>query len=193
MTDAELVQAVRGGDLEAFALLVDRYQERVLAAAWHLVGDRDAADDLAQDTFVEAFRHIGRLRDPSRLGGWLHGIAQRLCYKWLRRHARLTNAEIETFEQLPAPPPRNDEPGELCQLINELPAQYRQVLAARYLEDMEYEAIAEMLGTTVNNVRVRCHRAKNRLRELFEAVDAQQTAAEPAEVTPLRARRGGWS
>lgn len=177
MTDAELVQAVRGGDLDAFALLVDRHQDRCVAAAYHLTGDRDAAEDLAQDALVEAFKQIHRLRDPERLGGWLHGITQRLGYKWLRRNTRMTSVENESFEHLPAPPQKLDEPGELCHLLNSLPAQYRQVLAARYLEDLEYEEIAAMLGTSVNNVRVRCHRAKNRLRELFESVEAQEQQA----------------
>ncbi len=171
MTDAELVSAVRQGEVEAFALLVERYQDRVVAAAYHLVGDRDAADDLAQDTFVAAFKQIHRLRDPSRIGAWLHGIAQRLCYKHLRRVSRTADLEEEKVEALVAPPDRIDEPGELCQLLNELPEQYRQVLAARYLEDLEYEEIAAILGTTVNNVRVRCHRAKNRLRELLEGLE----------------------
>ena len=175
MTDAELVAAVRDGEVEAFAVLVERYKDRVVAAAYHLTGDRDAAEDLAQDTFVAAFRQIHKLRDPSRVGAWLHGITQRLSYKHLRRASRLTDLETDRMEAVPAPPDRIDEPGELCQLLNELPEQYRQVLAARYLEDLDYEEIAQVLGTTVNNVRVRCHRAKNRLRELLEAVHAAGT------------------
>jgi RNA polymerase sigma-70 factor (ECF subfamily) len=177
MTDAALVMAVREGERDAFAVLVDRYQDRVVAAAYHLVGDRDAAEDLAQDAFVEAFRQIRALRDPARVGAWLHGIVQRLSYKWLRRSSRQTSVENETFEQMPAVPDKHDDPGDLCELLNELPDQYRQVLAARYLEDLEYEEIAEQLGTTVNNVRVRCHRAKTRLRELFEAFDQRRRAA----------------
>jgi RNA polymerase sigma-70 factor (ECF subfamily) len=178
MTDVELVTAVRGGETDAFALLVDRYQDRVVSAAYHLVGDRDAAEDLAQDAFVEAFRQIRRLRDPARVGAWLHGIVQRLSYKWLRRQTRITSVENDTFEGLAAKADLLDEPGELCHLLNELPEQYRQVLAARYLEDLDYDEIAAMLGTTVNNVRVRCHRAKNRLRELFEAIDQRRKAAD---------------
>lgn len=174
MTDAELVHAVRAGETEAFTLLVDRYKDRCVAAAYHLVADRDAAEDLAQDAFVEGFRQIRRLRDPARAGAWLHGITQRLCYKYLRRATRQASMETEHFETLPAPPQVIDEPGELCMLLNELPPQYRQVLAARYLEDMDYEEIASMLDTTVNNVRVRCHRAKNKLRELLADSDAVQ-------------------
>ncbi|MBI2299083.1 MAG: sigma-70 family RNA polymerase sigma factor [Armatimonadetes bacterium] len=174
MTDAELVEAVRDGEVEAFSVLVERYKDRTVAAAFHLVSDRDAAEDLAQDTFVAAYRQIRRLRDPDRVGAWLHGITQRLCYKHLRRQARTSEIETERFEAIPAPPDRHDEPGELCALLNRLPDQYRQVLAARYLEDLEYEEIASLLKTTVNNVRVRCHRAKNRLRELFEGLEGEE-------------------
>lgn len=170
MTDAELVYAVRDGDTEAYAALVDRYKDRVVGAAYHLVGDRDAAEDLAQDAFVAGFKQINRLREPSRVGAWFHGIAQRLSYKYLRRASRMTDLDDARLDATPAPPDRIDEPGELCELLNQLPDQYRQVLAARYLEDLDYDEIAGLLGTTVNNVRVRCHRAKNRLRELLEAV-----------------------
>jgi RNA polymerase sigma-70 factor (ECF subfamily) len=159
------------------------------------VGDRDAAEDLAQDTFVEAFKQIGRLRDPARLGAWLHGITQRLCYKHLRRHSRVTAVEGEQLDLVAGPPDKHDEPGELCHLLNSLPAQYRQVLAARYLEDLDYEEIADMLGTTVNNVRVRCHRAKNRLRELFEAVENARKDAQTGADSGRRLRvvNGGSS
>jgi RNA polymerase sigma-70 factor (ECF subfamily) len=140
---------------------------------------------------VEAFRQMGRLRDPNRVGAWLHGIVQRLCYKWLRKNSRVSSVEIESFEQLAAPEVKLDEPGELCHLLNELPVQYRQVLAARYLEDLEYEEIAEQLGTTVNNIRVRVHRAKNRLRELFEALDARHRAEEKQRGLRLIRANGG--
>jgi len=188
MTDAQLVAAVIAGDTEAYALLVDRYQDRVVSAAYHIVGDRDAAEDLAQDTFVEGFKSIRRLRDPARAGAWFHGIAQRLCYKWLRRNTRISNVETEQFDLLAAPEVKPDEPGDLVHLLGELPAQYRQVLAARYLEDLEYEEIAEQLGTTVNNIRVRVHRAKSRLRELFEAVDAKRRVQEQSRLEQSRLR-----
>lgn len=172
MSDAELVAAVLAGDTEAYSLLVERHQDRVVAAAYHIVSDRDAAEDLAQDAFVEGFRSLRRLREPARVGAWFHGIVQRLCYKWLRRHSRISSVETEQFDLMPGDAPQPDEPGDLMELLAQLPEQYRQVLVARYLEELEYTEIADQLGTTVNNVRVRAHRAKIRLRELFESFDA---------------------
>lgn len=178
-TNTELVEAVRRDMPEASAALVERYQDRVVRAAYHLVGDRDAAEDLAQDTFVAAYGQIRRLRDADRLGAWLHGILQRLCYKHLIRNERWSDVELEQLDLLAAPPDRLDEPGALCHMLNQLPAPHRQVLAARYLDDLEFEEIAALLGITVNNARVRCTRAKQKLRGLFEELDAVTTRADP--------------
>src|SRR5580704_15412991 len=77
-TDVELVEASRRGELEAFGHLVARYQDLVCAVSFSSTGDPVLSEDVAQETFVAAWRHLDRVREPRRLGSWLCGIARNL-------------------------------------------------------------------------------------------------------------------
>lgn len=68
LTDEQIVRRVRQGDLDAYGELVERYQRRLVAAAHHLVGDEDAARDIAQEAFIQAYRHLEQLRDAVKVG-----------------------------------------------------------------------------------------------------------------------------
>jgi RNA polymerase sigma-70 factor (ECF subfamily) len=173
-SDEELVEAVRQGDREAFGPLVERYQRRMVAAAYHLVGNFHEAQDLAQESFVEAYCSLSRLREPGRFKSWLHGILYHKCLKYLRRRkpAVISWESGELEERLIVPSPEEQWTWDLVPLLNQLPPPYREVLAAKYLEDLGYDEIAARLGTTVNNVRVRCCRAKQALRELIARAEA---------------------
>lgn len=185
-SDEELVEAVRRGDREAFGPLVERYQQRVVAAAYHLVGNFHEAQDLAQEAFVEAYCSLSRLRQPARFKSWLHGILYYKCLKYLRRRPPpvISWESGELDERLITPSPEEQWAQDLTSLLNQLPSPYREVLAAKYLEDLSYGEIAERLGITVNNVRVRCCRAKQELRKLLartEVASAKVEGGKPNE------------
>ena len=172
-SDAELVEAVRGGEKEAFGSLVERYQKRATGTAYHLVGDFHEAQDLVQEAFVAAYCSLARLRDPTKFKPWLHGILRHKCLKYLRRKKPpvISWESGELDEKLVMPSPEEQVSQDLIPLLNQLPLPYREVLAAKYLEDLSYDEIATRLGTTVNNVRVRCCRAKEKLRELLARIE----------------------
>jgi len=80
-SDAEIVGNVRGGNREGFRLLVERYHRPVLAAARQILGDSELAQDAAQETFIEAYRALGNLKDPEKFRAWLYGILRHRCLK----------------------------------------------------------------------------------------------------------------
>ncbi len=169
-SDELLVRRVLAGDVEAFALIVERYHGAVLAASMQMIGDADLAHDCAQEAFIEAFRSLPNLRDPSSLRSWLFGILRNRCRKALSRR-RLRTLPLEDETDLPAETgtdPDGPDREKLMELLAELPESYREVLALRYLAEMDYDEIAEALGTSVNNVRVRCCRARERLRVILD-------------------------
>lgn len=175
--DAKLVARTLKGDRAAFSELIRRHQARALAAATHLVGDCEAAEDLAQEAFVEAYRGLAGLEDPARFAGWLYGILRNRCRRFLaRRPPQMLSWEAD---EVPEPIANDPEPetSEIIPLLNTLPQDSREILAARYLHDMSYAEIAEMLGITAGNVRVRCFRAREALRELL-AQSADELAVE---------------
>ena len=161
--DAQMVKRTLRGDHQAYGELVRAHQGRVLAAARHLAGDEEAAQDLAQEALVEAYRSLANLRDPAAFGAWVYGITRNLCRRYL---ARRPPAE-DSLERDPVPEPSAppEEPrSEVLAALRGLPLEHREVLAARYLQELDYAEIAGMLGITPGNVRVRCCRARQALR-----------------------------
>jgi RNA polymerase sigma-70 factor (ECF subfamily) len=160
--DAKMVSQVLRGNQSAYADLVQAHQGRALACAHHLCGDYEAAQDIAQEAFVTAYRSLPNLHDPAAFGAWLHGIVRNLC----RKHHARQQPPMASLEQDPVPEPAAppDTTVEMDSLLQTLPLAEREILAARYLQELDYEEIAQMLGISVNSVRVRCFRARQALR-----------------------------
>jgi DNA-directed RNA polymerase specialized sigma24 family protein len=97
-TDAELVEATRRGEREAFGLLVSRYQDVVCAVSFSSTGNWALSEDVAQDTFIAAWHQLGQLREIGRLRSWLCGIARNLARKARKR----TDREAPADDDLPA-------------------------------------------------------------------------------------------
>lgn len=165
MTDAQVVRRVLGGDADAYAVLVQRHQRAAVAAAHHLTGDAEAARDIAQDAFVDAWRGLDGLRDQAKFAGWLIGIVRNKCRAFISAR---TPGEVPLDD---APAPRVDPPepqdGPISEMLSMLPLKDRELLTMRYIAEMSYSEIAAQTGMTVNNVRVRCCRARQHLRALM--------------------------
>jgi RNA polymerase sigma-70 factor (ECF subfamily) len=161
----ELILASHRGDTRAFAELVDGHRDRLHLLVTRLLGDGGEAEDVVQEAMLRAYLGLSQLRDPSRFGAWLVGIALNLARMTLRRRAAYERALARvTSSRLPDDP----EDGDL-QLVREaidlLPPSERSVVALHYLEDLSCEQIAVLLGRSPGAVRVRLHRARARLRE----------------------------
>ena len=167
--DEEVVKAVLDGDAEAFAELVGQYAPLVRAAVLSTVTDRDAAEDVAQDAFLTAYRHLARLRDPAAFGGWLLRIARREAARQGRRK-----------EQGTSRPPANEptDPAEACWLsershlvlreVARLPRREGHVIMLRYFGDHSVAEIARMTARPVGTVTKQLSRARERLRRRLE-------------------------
>ena len=179
--DAHLVRRCLKDDPNAFRLLVEKYQAEVYGTALRIVRRPEDAEDLAQETFLRAFRALGRY-DPTRpFGAWLHTIAARLCIDHLRRNrAKLvsltqpeegTSGEERTID-LEDPGDLPDElaaKSELAQrleaLVAELPPDSRAAILLRHQQDLPYEEIARVLGVPLGTIKARIHRARIMLKE----------------------------
>jgi len=167
MDDIALIEATLSGNVDAFGGLVQQYQHLLVASARHLTRSMDDAEDLAQDALVDAYRNLRHLKDHTKFRAWLFGILRHKCLTYLDKR-RPPNVSLDDYaDSLPAPP--HNDGAELAELLDGLPLPQREILAARYVQELSYEEIAETLGTNVNAVRVRCCRARERLRELFQA------------------------
>lgn len=172
LTDAEIIRRVRKGKLDDYGILIDRYQQRLLASAHHMLGNLEEARDAVQETFIEGYRHLEQLRDDDRLLAWLYTILRRKAQiQYAKRRDSISWEENEVDKWLLQPAIK--EQIDLPELLSCLPESDREALAARYLLDMSYEELAHSLGVSAQNARVRVCRAKERLRKLLAEVDGK--------------------
>lgn len=164
-SDAELVEAVLGGDRASFAVLVRRHERAVLAIALGVLRDHHAAQDAAQDTFVTAYEQLGMLRRRGRFAPWVLGIARRRAIDLWRRRSRSPQNIVELDSIAANPGGSLDQAaGEVFEAIDRLPEQYRRILLLRYCDRLSVREIAEAMGSPVGTVTSRLSRARARLR-----------------------------
>jgi RNA polymerase sigma-70 factor (ECF subfamily) len=163
--DAGLAQRAQDGNQEAFATLAFRQSPRLRAIASAQVADRTAIDDIVQEAFLRAWDRLPQLADAQQVGAWLAVIARNEAITWLRRNARLV--ATESMPDLVAPSAEEPDPrlAQLRHALRALRPAYREILALKYEANLDYEAIADTLGTTVANVEKRLYRARQALLE----------------------------
>jgi RNA polymerase sigma factor (sigma-70 family) len=175
MTDTELVAQTLGGDREAFEHIVSRYQSLICSLAYSATGSLGLSQDLAQETFITAWKHLRLLRERHKLRAWLCGIARGLIGKALRREGRepVHAAEpldlIEQSEALePLPFERvitQEEEAILWRSLERIPMIYREPLVLFYREHQSVEAVATALDLSEDAVKQRLSRGRKLLHE----------------------------
>src|SRR5262245_1074973 len=150
-SDAELLEASRRGERDAFGALIERYQGVVCAVSYSRTGDRALSEDVAQDTFIAAWRQLGQLREPSRLRSWLCGIARNLARKARRRSAREAPLDQPLVFEGGNPFDHAAE-AESERVVREalmrVPDTYRDVLVLYYRDQRSVRDVAVALGIT---------------------------------------------
>ena len=179
MEDRDIIERVLGGDNDAFSLLVEKYQTKVYNLALRMSGNEDDAFDLAQDSFVRAWRNLGSFQFESSFSTWLFRLTSNICLDFLRAKKRraavsLTVTDEEDEESQLAVPDPGKTPEEaviaaedralLTRALNELPADQRQILTLRAIDDLSYAEIAEILHLQEGTVKSRLSRARTALR-----------------------------
>ena len=175
---AELIQRILEGDDAAFACLVRKYQKRVHALAWRKIGDFHIAEDITQETFLQVYRKLPTLKDPSQFPGWLYVTANRRCLAWLRKkrvqtqplgEIDITMAERRSYSRHIAAEQAERAAETKRELVKNLLAKLKEsdrtVITLYYFGEMTYAEISEFLGVSVNTVAKRVQRARERLKK----------------------------
>jgi RNA polymerase sigma factor (sigma-70 family) len=163
-TERNLVASCKNGDKAAYAGLVHAYAGRVFAICFGMLGNRCDAEDMAQQTLLQGFTQIRRLRDSRRFGPWIARIARNLCLDAIRarRHTTTALPAVEDDRATDAEQQRQLE-GALAGLSSD----YRVPLLLFYFDGRGTQSIAEMLGITQAAVQTRLSRARKQLRRLL--------------------------
>lgn len=172
--EGALVERCRSGDDAAFGELVDRYKNLVYAMVGRMVADRAMADDLAQEVFLKVHRGLPYFRGDARLSTWIYRIVSNVCAEARSRRPADLSLDDESDQRRQKYLGRADAAyaelelrDRLDKAIAQLPDNYRMLIAAHYLQGVQYEALAEALDMPLGTVKTHLYRAKRRLRELL--------------------------
>ncbi|MAE62828.1 MAG: hypothetical protein CMJ18_01030 [Phycisphaeraceae bacterium] len=163
-SDDELVAAVNRGDAEAFDVVYVRYRERVLAWAWRGTGNEADALDVVQETFRYLLSRFPGFRLTSRLTSLLYPVVRNLCRN--RRSRPTDEGSVAWLEAATAAPGAGREAAEaLARVLGSLAEAHREVVLLRYVDGLQIDEIAELLGVPGGTVKSRLHYALRRLRD----------------------------
>ena len=180
------IESAKKGDVESFELLVGAYQQKVYNLSYRLLGDKEEAEDLVQEVFINVFRHLSRFRGDSQFSTWIYQVAMNHCrnrLKYLKRRFRhateslddpLHTKEGEVGRDFPD---EKDVPEEafyrrqvqnmVQSALRELREDYREVVALRDIQDLSYQEISEILNLPEGTIKSRLHRARFELKEVL--------------------------
>jgi RNA polymerase sigma-70 factor (ECF subfamily) len=178
LTDTEIISRVLKGEQQLFAGLVERYQNYVFTLVLRFTDNREDAEELSQDIFVKAYRSLADFRGDSKFSTWLYTIVRTSCITFLRKK-KLDTTSIDnekTFIQL-----ENRESGFKANIIEQKSRQAMvneaikllspddaQIITLFYKAEQSLEEIGNVIGADPNTVKVKLHRARQRLKEKME-------------------------
>jgi RNA polymerase sigma-70 factor (ECF subfamily) len=175
---AASLRLARGGNATAFADLVRMNQASVYSIGYRMLGRRDAAEDLAQEVFLQLYRKLASIESLEHLGFWLRRVAANLAIDWLRRATYSATQPLDAAAE-PADPRAEGDPlmtRALARLLGELAPAARAVMVLRYQEDRDVAEIAAALDMPVNTVKSHIKRSLTALRG--KMIGAQLVTAE---------------
>ncbi|MCM3719454.1 RNA polymerase sigma factor SigW [Fictibacillus phosphorivorans] len=182
---ANMVSQVKKGDQEAFEGIVDLFKDKIYRHCFRMVGNGHEAEDLAQETFLRAYRNISKYNNEYKFSTWIFRIATNLCIDRLRKKkpdyyldaevpgtdgATMYN-QLSTDEPLPEQVvTENERWNELQEEIMKLPEKYRTAIVLKYVEDLSLEEISHIMDIPVPTVKTRIHRGREALKKVFQMV-----------------------
>jgi len=163
--DRKLVERVLKGETEAFNLLILQWEKPIYNFILRLIGDREEAMDLCQESFMKAYRELATLKDRDRFSSWLYRIAHNTCYSRLRKDIG------KTFVELQPDTGSHRSPIEIGlaveKALQHLPEEQREAVVLKVFHDLKFEEIAEIQSAPVSTVKSRLYMGFEKLRSIL--------------------------
>ncbi len=172
-TDEIIVERALTGDAEAFGEIVRRWERRIFALTYGMLGREEDARDATQETFLAAFRNLRGFRGEAKVSSWLHRIAVNQCISRQRRSKVRSESALEDEQENSFATPLNYSPARVAEgrqetlavrrAINSLPVELRQVVVMKEFEELTFREIAEALELPLSTVKSRLYTAMKQL------------------------------
>ncbi len=175
-TETDLITRCQQGDLDAFGVLYARYEQQVFRYAYHILGHKEDADDIKQETFLKAWQAIRTFRREASLQTWLLRICANLCRdklrSWERRNIHAASDTLPLLNQHAGEESdpaylteRSDTTALILRALNGIPPPLREAFILHDIEDYNYDSMAEILGCSRASAKLRVVRARHTLKE----------------------------
>jgi RNA polymerase sigma factor (sigma-70 family) len=174
--DQHWVSQILQGNKQAYGHLIHKYKDKVYAIVFRMVQQPQDAQDITQECFIKAYRYLHSFDSSRKFSSWLYRIAINHCLdvKNTKQKKEGQNVNIEDVHLPATETPehiylKRESASELRHLIDKLPEMYRMILLLRYIHDLTYQEISDLLDIPLHTVQVRLHRAKQKLRDSFHS------------------------
>lgn len=173
MTDEMIMEAVKNGDLQQMTLLFERYHKRIFNFLARMTLDRDLAEDLTQNVFVRVMKYRSSYKESSNVQAWIYRIARNVFsdhyHQVKNRYKQFVDVEKigDHLAENNESEMQDEKESLLHRSLARLTEEQRELLVLTRFQHMKYEDVAELLNTTVSNIKVKVHRAIIRLREHY--------------------------
>ena len=180
ISNAELVRKSQFGDKAAFEQLVIRHQELVFSLAYKLTGNREMANDVAQEAFIRAWKAIEKFRGDSTFSTWIYRITVNTAWTLRKKAKKHNTLNIDdTYEPIVIDEKKDPElvainsdlSSVLINALDKIPIEQRIIVELKNIEGRSHKEIADYLGISVTAAKVRLHRAHQKLRQILEEVE----------------------
>jgi len=170
------IERVKGGDKEAFAWLVDKYQNMIYTVCLRMLTSEADAEEATQDVFVKAYRYLDSFQEKSKFSTWLYRIAYNQCISEIRKKVKL----IDLVDDVPDDEVNESDLNGLNLIAAEERSKYLQiaieslpetdgvVVTLFYYEELSLEEIAEVTGLTNSNIRIKLHRSRKKMYQVIK-------------------------
>ncbi len=170
-SDLALVSRTKAGDIEAFSELARRHERVVYNLAYRFMRDGTQAEDMAQETFLKAYRLLNGFRGDCSFSTWLYRVTCSVCLTELNRRRRRNEVELTPVyanASMTEPEEHTDTPELIRRCVTRLPERYAAIVTMYYLEEISYEEIAETMSIPMGTLKTWMHRARHQLRKIVE-------------------------
>lgn len=178
-TDQDYIEQIRSGNVDAYAALVTKYQRMIFTLALRMVGNREDAEEVSQDTFVKAYKALDSFKGTSKFSTWLYRIVYNTSLDYIKKNKRIILSEhIDEINEADIGSMQNAltyiEAKEKKQLIEkallQLPEEERVLLTLFYFEELSLKEISEIVKISYDNVKIKLHRSRKKLYHILKNV-----------------------
>lgn len=175
--DDYYIEKTLAGDTQSFGILVEKYQTMVYSLALKMLKHREEAEEVAQDTFIKAYKSLAKFSGKSKFSTWLYRITYNTCLDRIKSNTKYNNnveidsissTELSSVESIFEGIERQERSGIIQKCMNQLPDDERVILHLFYFEEQSLKEIKEVLSISESNIKVKLFRARKKLFTIFK-------------------------